>query len=439
MTHLPDEERRSISRLTPLRRYRNEAAVLARTNHMDAPPFAQSWIPTRLRASQQPSFRPLSSASTWLTFCLSFPPMAFRWILFLTGFASSLLLTEIAHAHFTQWEIRKVDDREYVTLESLRRFYGFPPTEKDEKKIVLQSGTHRLEGAVGSKEFRINHLKFILSFPIIERDNEALLSRIDLTKLIEPVLRPGRIRGNRILSTIILDAGHGGHDPGARSPLGLEKEFALDTALRAREILQKAGFQVVMTRSSDRFIPLEERARFANRFQNAIFVSIHYNAGKSNSSGIETYTLAPRHVPSTAADGPSVSDSQPMPGNVNDTENMALATAMHSALVKRSRLPDRGIKRARFVVIRETTIPGVLLELGFLSNPREARIIASPAYRQQLAVAIARGVLNYRAAIRAQSLAPGTENNRLLERLEAPSSNPASHDTGPKVLLPQAP
>jgi len=344
------------------------------------------------------------------------------------------------YAQFSQWEVREVDGREYVTYESFRQFYAFPKPVRDDKRLILQSKTHRIEARVGSQALLINHLKFILSYPIIERNGEVLLSRIDLTKLIEPVLRPGRIQGNRILTTVILDAGHGGHDSGAKSSFGLEKDFALDTALRTRELLQRAGFQVVMTRTSDRFIPLHDRARFANRFQNAIFVSIHYNAGKTTSTGIETYTLAPQFVPSTSADGPSVSDKQRMPGNINDTENMALATAMHSAMIKRSRLPDRGIKRARFVVIRETTIPAVLLECGFLSNPREARMISAPAYRQQMAVAITRGILNYRAAIRAQSLAPDAASRlRLIEEIDASSLEEKSKSGGPKVLLPRGP
>jgi len=358
------------------------------------------------------------------------------WLLVLAFWPSAIGL-----AQFQRWDVREIDGRDYVTLDSFRRFYSFPTIERDSKSVTLRSATHRLEGKVGSKEFRINQLKFILSYPLIERDGTILLSRIDLTKLVEPVLRPGRIRGNRILTTVVIDAGHGGHDSGARSSLGLEKDFALDTALRTRELLQRTGFQVVMTRTSDRFIPLKERARFANRFKNAIFISIHYNAGKSNSTGIETFTLAPRYVPSTAADGPSVSDAQPMPGNVNDTENMALATAMHSAMIKRTRFPDRGIKRARFVVIRDTTIPAVLLECGFLSNPREARVIASPGYRQQMAVAITRGVLNYRAAIRAQGLGGNVDASRLrlLENMEADPSSSKPKSGGPKVLLPRGP
>jgi N-acetylmuramoyl-L-alanine amidase len=107
----------------------------------------------------------------------------------------------------------------------------------------------------------------------------------------------------------------------------------------------------------------------------ALFIAFHFNSGGDGANGIETYTLAPRGVPSMAADGPMLSDLRANPGNVCDAENMALACATHASLISHARLYDRGIKRARFVVIRDITIPGVLIEGGFLSNPEDARLI----------------------------------------------------------------
>ena len=139
--------------------------------------------------------------------------------------------------------------------------------------------------------------------------------------------------------------------------------------------------------------------RFANAHPTALFIAIHFNSGGSDADGIETYTLAPRGVPSMAADGPSLSDLRPCAGNVCDAENMALACATHASLICHSRLYDRGIKRARFVVIRDITIPGVLVEGGFLSNPTDARLIATAQYRQEEAQCIAIAVRNYRNAV----------------------------------------
>ena len=204
--------------------------------------------------------------------------------------------------------------------------------------------------------------------------------------------------GASSIRTVVIDPGHGGYDRGATSVYGCEANFALDTSLRLRELLLKRGFNVQMTRSTDVFIPLEERAAFANRFRDGIFVCIHYNAGSDYGTGIETYTLAPRFVPSTGDDSPTASCLIPCAGNVEDPENMALATASHAALLSRLPMVDRGIKRARFCVLRLTTIPAVLIEGGFVSNVAEAARIATPAYRQAEAEAIALAIDNYRAA-----------------------------------------
>jgi N-acetylmuramoyl-L-alanine amidase len=222
---------------------------------------------------------------------------------------------------------------------------------------------------------------------------------MDLTKVIEPVLRPSRIRDATVIDSVVLDPGHGGFDNGATSIWGCEKNFALDVALRTRPLLQAQGLTVYMTRQSDEFIPLEDRVRFANIHPTALFIAIHFNSGSTEANGIETYTLAPRGVPSMAADGPMASDMFPCPGNVCDAENMALACATHASLICHSQLYDRGIKRARFVVIRDITIPGVLVEGGFLSNPGDARLIATQEYRQAEAECIALAVRNYRNAV----------------------------------------
>lgn len=309
------------------------------------------------------------------------------------------LIAAFATANAGDWTLIKYQGRDHVTLDNVAQFYGLTAIERASNNFTLHSSARSLRGASGSNELYINNLKFILSYPIEEADGHLLISRMDLSKLIEPVMRPSRIKGAEAVDTIILDPGHGGHDNGATSVWGNEKTFTLDVAMRLREMLRQMGFKVRMTRESDVFIPLEDRVRFANQFSNALFISIHFNSGGASASGLETYTLAPRGVPSMAADGPRLSDLAPCPGNVCDAENMALATATHASLVCRSQLYDRGIKRARFVVIRDITIPGVLIEGGFLSNPDDSRKIASTAYRQQMAVCIANAVRNYRSVV----------------------------------------
>ena len=299
------------------------------------------------------------------------------------------------------WMLYKVAGRDYVSVENVAQFYALGKVQIGAGEFQLTGGMRSLRGRANTKEFFINNLKFILSYPVIECDGHLCMSRMDLTKLVEPVMRPGKIKDAEKIDTIVLDPGHGGHDRGAVSSYGDEKSFALDVVARARLLLMQNGFKVVLTRSTDTFIPLHDRVRIANAQKNALFISVHFNAGGAG-TGLETYTLSPRGVPSMAADGPSITDLTPCAGHQNDAENMALATAMHAAMVVRSRMWDRGIKRARFVVIRDITIPGVLVEGGFQTNANDARLIAMPAYRQQMATSIVQAVQNFRRAVGTQ-------------------------------------
>jgi N-acetylmuramoyl-L-alanine amidase len=209
--------------------------------------------------------------------------------------------------------------------------------------------------------------------------------------------------------TIVIDAGHGGHDPGT-SHYGLrEKHLALDIARRLRSQLQRAGLTVVMTRESDQFIPLSGRPRIANRLRADLFVSVHINANHNQRvAGSEVYY--PRHsVVSNAAHWPpSVSPSEvAVPSTVvkqilwdlvlskTRARSRRLASSVCHAMRSDLQVACRGPKSARFVVLRESWMPSVLVEVGYLSNPVEAKRLASSAYRQAAAESIARGILSY--------------------------------------------
>ncbi|HEX4084722.1 MAG TPA: N-acetylmuramoyl-L-alanine amidase [Chthoniobacteraceae bacterium] len=311
----------------------------------------------------------------------------------------AVLLACAVFARGGDWTVLKSDGRDYLSMRNVSDFYGLGNFERVGNSLTLGQPGRSLRGAVGSNELYINGLKFILSYPIETVDGEPAVSRMDLTKVIEPVLRPSRIRNAAMIDSVVLDPGHGGYDNGATSIFGYEKTYTLDVAFRTMPLLEQMGLRVYMTRTTDTFVPLEDRVRFANQHPRALFIAIHFNSGEADANGIETYTLAPRGVPSNAADGPLASDMYPCPGNVCDAENMALACATHAAMISHSQLFDRGIKRARFVVIRDITIPGVLVEGGFLSNPNDARLIATPQYREQEAQCLAIAVRNYRDAV----------------------------------------
>ena len=331
------------------------------------------------------------------------------------------------------WTLIKHDGRDYVPVEDVAKFYSFTQADYSNDIVNLEGATLRMKGAVNARDFYLNGLKFILSFPIIKVDNKILMSRMDLSKLVEPVLRPVKIP-TAPAHTVVLDAGHGDFDQGAVSILGNEKDFALDVVERARDLLTKAGFNVRLTRSADVFVPLEDRTAFANRQSNAVFVSVHFNAGaREDAGGVETYSLAPRGVPSTNSANLSLADFQPCVGNTRDPENIALATAMHTALITKLGVSDRGIKRARFVVLRDCNIPGVLIEGGFLTNAQDRVRIATPVYRQMLAQAILQGVLSYNRAVRRHEA-----SDQMMVRRSDTSEQPAT-DPGMSVWDPLRP
>lgn len=364
--------------------------------------------------------------------------MRFVLMLFLALVANALPLQAV------EWQVLKHDGREYLSFDNMASFYGMSAPRRTGNAAVMMLGSRNVRGEVGSPDFFINNLKFILSYPVVEIGNRLCVSRMDLVKIIEPVLRPSRIKGGQPVDTIILDPGHGGHDQGAGGGVSREKDYTLDTAKRARLRLMQAGFKVYLTRTTDVFIPLEERVRFANNYPNALFVSIHFNSS-GNGTGIETYTLAPRGVPSMMADGPRVSDLQECKGNSRDAENIALATATHASLIVRSRMFDRGIKRARFVVIRDITIPGVLIEGGFLTNAYDLRMINTPEYREQLAASIVEASLNYRSAVAGPGVPPLQRNASIdlpeLQSLDVSPVAMAPIASGPKTAAarPKAP
>src|ERR1700751_4836477 len=180
-----------------------------------------------------------------------------------------------------------------------------------------------------------------------------------------PAAETGRTSEN---VTVVIDAGHGGHDrggiPGQRVA---EKVMTLDVAQRLRNVPQASGYRVVMTRDSDVFIPLGTRVAIANSYRNAIFVCIHFNATpRSSASGIETYFYSSQSLP--------------------------LASAIHYYVAGGAPSANRGVRRRGFFVLRNTRIPSVLVECGFLTNPTEAQYAQTVAYRQKLAEEIARGV-----------------------------------------------
>jgi N-acetylmuramoyl-L-alanine amidase len=297
------------------------------------------------------------------------------------------------------WTVIRQRDRPYVTFANVAQFYQFPEYTRVNRTVSLRSERRVLRAQAGTSEFSINVVRFFACYPLLSSGEDDLISAMDISKIIEPVLRPSRIHGAQRVETVVLDPGHGGTDQGASSSWGTEKGFALDVALAARKELIRAGYRVEMTRVNDVGVSLEERVNIANRFPRAVFVSIHFNSS-SGGAGVESYALAPEGVPSNASSEHHVSGSDGRcAGNAVDGQNIALTAAIHASVLSRVSIFDRGVRHARFHVLRDIKIPAVLLEGGFISDPTEGQRIATGYYRQQLGTAIAQGIQNYNAAV----------------------------------------
>ncbi len=313
--------------------------------------------------------------------------------------------TRLARAE--DWNVIQADGRDYVSFANVAQFYRFPQFSQVSRTVSLRDERRGIRAQAGTSEFYINGVRFFSDFPLVARENENLISAMDIAKIVEPVLRPNKISGAKEIETVVLDPGHGGDDSGTSGPWGNEKTFALDVALTAREELLRAGFKVEMTRSTDKDVSLEDRVAFANQFSNAVFISVHFNSS-SGGSGVESYALAPAGVPSNASaeNHPGAVNTEWYQGNAQDAANIALTAAVHASILSKVSVFDRGVRHARFHVLRDAKIPAVLVEAGFLNDRVEGAHIASASYRQKLGQAVAAAVTSYNRAVNFQTSAP---------------------------------
>jgi N-acetylmuramoyl-L-alanine amidase len=299
------------------------------------------------------------------------------------------------------WNLIKIEGRDYVSLDSVKRFYRFDHMTQSAGTVLLENSKVKMTLKLGGNECLMNKVKFIFSHPITTVGDQVYVSRIDLSKLIDPVLRPSFIKNANDFHTVVLDPGHGGKDPGATNAFGTEASYNFKVATLVKNQLEAKGFKVVMTRRSNLYLSLQERVNFANAIkESAIYISIHFNSGGSTARGIETFTLSPPGIPNYDHDFKEA-DLQSRAGNAHDSANIALATSVHGSILRRlgTNTFDRGIKRARFSVLSGVRHPAILLEGGFMSHPYEARLIANPSYQAAIASGIVDAIGKYRFAV----------------------------------------
>jgi N-acetylmuramoyl-L-alanine amidase len=322
-----------------------------------------------------------------------------RWFA-IAFLVSSIAITQTTALAADDWQIIKVSGQDYLSVDNISRFYGLPAgIAGSGEKMDFEAAKNPLEFVSGSREVMINGARSWLCFPVIEQEGKLLVSRTDVAKTIEPLVRPHRVPNVGKVQTVVVDPGHGGYDKGQVSRYGYEKDFALDVARKLRPSLQSKGLRVIMTREGDYFVPLEVRAQIANKARDSIFVSIHFNASNDdrNATGFEIFSFTPRGAPSTSDSTVAPSALSTQPGSTVDAQSMALSACIYHSLLGHLPEYDRGIKRARFAVLRLTKVPAVLIEGGFLTEQGECKLIAQKDWRARLAHAMSVGIESYRA------------------------------------------
>jgi N-acetylmuramoyl-L-alanine amidase len=203
-----------------------------------------------------------------------------------------------------------------------------------------------------------------------------------------------------LLPVIVIDPGHGGQDSGAMCGTMLEKDLTLEVAQRVDRLLQAQGVPTVLTRVGDAYVSLPERAALTNRVPHCVLVSIHFNEdNKAVSSGIETYYAEHQTPP-----GPAFASWLPFLQRAvapdPNLESQSLAGFIQQELVARTQALNRGTKPKQFFIITNVRLPAVLVEGGFLTNKVDIAKLANSEYREQIAIAIAEGVLRYRELLK---------------------------------------
>ena len=198
---------------------------------------------------------------------------------------------------------------------------------------------------------------------------------------------------NPTFATVVIDPGHGGNDEGARGGGLKEKDLTLDLALRVEKLLGTFNFPTVLTRRDDTYVSLSERTAIANKIDNAIFLSLHFNHSRdSSATGVETFYASAKVPPESAWTWIGFFSKPESPPGDNGED---LAGYIQTSLVTRTDAANRGIKARELYVVRHTRCPAVLIEGGFVNNPLDARLLSNVEYRDRLAKAIAEGVMTY--------------------------------------------
>lgn len=294
-------------------------------------------------------------------------------------------------------------------LNEVMASYGFGAPSEYGRSAVYRSRCATVIFEAGSRRVVVNGLSVYLNRSVLKAAGNWVIAPVDAVDTIGAILLPSRALRKASDAMVVLDAGHGGADPGTGQGSLQEKGFTLDIVKRVRARLRDNHVNVLLTRDRDATMSLEERCWRADRYGADVFVSIHLNASRNQAiSGVETYIVPASGYPTTVEVEQNVLTvkGKDCPGNRFDGANVVLAQYLHKGLLAHTGSLDRGLRRARFYVIRNANSPAALVECGFLSNRGEAKKILDAAYRDQIAEGLSRGILTYLSRVRQQHLPP---------------------------------
>lgn len=320
-----------------------------------------------------------------------------RYALYSSFLLAALPLSALpnASANGVLWNPIEADGRDYLPLDNLRSFYKLLPLPQSGGGGTTSIGNSAISLAFGpgERDLRIQGVHCRLSYPVkTDADGNLMVSEVDIVKLLDPILRPLYIEKRAPVHTVVLDPGHGGHDVGVHAGQIRESDFALLICKKLQGELIKRGYRVILTHEQNQYLSDQRRIDILNDQEQAVFLSLHLNSGRSDYRGIETYTAAP-----------ALPDGRALPGNEHDASNIALALAVHSSLLAASDAQDRSCRRAHYSLLNSLNYPGIIVNLGYVSNEEEAARLNSEEYQDKLAVGLADGIDAYAAVMRPEA------------------------------------
>ena len=292
----------------------------------------------------------------------------------------------------------------FLLVQDIARYYGMKIYYL-KNGLTLKSARDTLFLQYDKRLAYLNQVSVYLTHAPVLRGALEYLDERDFQLAVDPVIRNAPLWKHPV-KTVLIDPGHGGKDQGAPGVGGvLEKNVTLSIAKKLALKLQKRGFRVFMTRIADRQLTLQQRVDMCGKLKPDLFISIHCNAVcKPAIQGIETYALTPQGAASTSDSKPVNSSSA---GNSFNRNNHRLAYEVQKNLLSSARAEDRGVRHARFFVIRHAVCPAILIETGFLTHPKESVFLNTPGSQEKVADGILNGIAAYEKAAALPVKAPG--------------------------------